>query len=404
MSKIKQFIKVFVRFIIIFFYKVLFNILSTKNIIMFESGNGRNYTGNPKYIYEYLINNSNYEYNDKFKYVWSVKDTKIKIPGNPIKVKKNRLKYLYYTIISAYWIFDARHPEYLLKKSKCKYIQTWHGTPLKKLGLDIENLNMGGKTNIDIYKSEIKNNAKIWDYLIAQNDFSIDAFKTAFNFKGEFLKVGYPRNDILINKKEDKDFILKIKDDLGILNPETKNKKIILYAPTWRDNEFYNNEIYKFASQMDFDLLKKELSDEYIMIIKYHYLVQEKIDWNKYSDFIKVADEKWDIQELYLISDMLITDYSSVMFDYALLQRPIIFYTYDLEFYKESLRGFYFDIIEEVPGPIIKNNQELSKYLKNFNLNEYFLDYRNKYSKFTRKYNQYDDGNASKKVSDIIKS
>ena len=92
------------------------------------------------------------------------------------------------------------------------------------------------------------------------------------------------------------------------------------------------------------------------------------------------------------------------MFDYALLQRPIIFYTYDLEFYKESLRGFYFDIIEEVPGPIIKNNQELSKYLKNFNLNEYFLDYRNKYSKFTRKYNQYDDGNASKKVSDIIKS
>lgn len=401
MSKFKMVMKIIVRSIVIFFYRITFSLLGTENIIMFESGNGRNYAGNPKYIYEYLINRG-YEYNNKFKFVWSLKDTKTQIPGNSIKVKKNRLRYLYYSIVSKFWIFDNRHPKYLLKKENCIYIQTWHGTPLKRLGLDIESLNMGGETDINNYKTEIKNNTKFWDYLVAQNDFSVEKFENAFNFKGKFLKIGYPRNDILINKNEDLEFILKIKEKLKLSIYEIKNKKIILYAPTWRDNEFYNNETYKFSSQMDFDLFKKELSKEYILIIKYHYLVQEKIDWDEYSDFIKIADEKWDIQELYLISDILITDYSSVMFDYSLLQRPIIFYTYDLEFYKEDLRGFYFDIIEEAPGPIIKTNDELVEYLKNFRIEKYISDYKNRYSKFIKKYNQYDKGNASKKIYEMI--
>jgi len=447
----KKLSKSLIRPIIIFFYKIAFHLLSTKkNIILFESGNARNYGGNPRYIYEYLINS---EYKDKFTCIWSLEDVSQDIPGNPIKVRRNRLKFLYYSIISNFWIFDSRHPEYLLKKKKCYYIQTWHGTPLKKLALDMDNINMGGRTNIKEYKSEFVKNSKLWDYLIAQNDFSKKIFKRAFDFKGKFLKIGYPRNDILINKKNDIEVINNIKKKIGLEIDTIKisdeknsskysekntnensekntdkyskkntgkysenntdeyskinidrcsNKKIILYAPTWRDNEFHSDGKYKFSSEMDYDLLKNQLSDEYIMIVKYHYLVKDKIDWGKYSDFIIVADEKWDIQELYLISDILITDYSSVMFDYSLLKKPILFYTYDLEFYKDDLRGFYFDLIKEAPGPILDTNEDLIEYLKNFNPKNYCNEYGAKYSIFIDKYNQYDDGAASKNIINIL--
>lgn len=397
----KQKVKKIIRLLVIVAYKIVFHFFSTKKgVILFESSNARNYTGNPKYIYEYLINS---EYKDKFKCVWSLEDLTTEIPGNPIKVRRTRLKYLYYTIISNFWIFDSRHPKYILKKKECEYIQTWHGTPLKKLGLDMDMLNMGGNTNIEKYKTNFRNNSAIWDYLIAQNDFSTNIFKRAFDFKGEFLKIGYPRNDILVNKKEDNKLIKDIKEKVGLTKSDIDNdKKIILYAPTWRDNEFHSEGIYKFSSQMDFDLLKDQLSDEYIMIVKYHYLVKDKIDWSKYSDFVIVADEKWDIQELYLISDILITDYSSVMFDYSLLKRPMLFYAYDLDFYKKDLRGFYFNFIEEVPGPILETNQGLASYLKDFDLKAYSSKYKDKYSKFIAKYNQYDDGNASNEIVNLL--
>lgn len=365
-----------------------------KNTIMFESSNGRNYTGNPRYIYEEILN-QNLE--NEFNCIWVFQDTSTKIPGNAIKVKRSRFKYLFYSLRSEFWIFDSRHQYYLKKKKNTKYIQTWHGTALKKLGLDMDYLNMSGNTNIEKYRYEFKKNTSIWDYLISQNEYSNKIFKSAFDFKGEFLEIGYPRNDILINNN-DEESINKIKDKLNI----PKDKKIILYAPTWRDNEYHQRGEYKFATEMNFDEMNKELSDEYFLIVKYHYLVKDDMNWTKYKDFIIECDADWDIQELYLISDMMITDYSSVMFDYAILKRPMIFYTYDLENYKNNLRDFYFDMFEEVPGPIIKKSQNLTEYIKNFDINQYNREYREKYNKFNEKFNQFDKGTASKQVIELM--
>lgn len=383
--------------IVLIFYSILFHLLTTKkNVILFESSNGTNYTGNPKYIYEYLLKN----HNDEFKFVWSLTDKSIEILGNPIKVKKNRLMYFYYTIISGFWIFDSRHPKHLLKKEKCKYIQTWHGTPLKKLGLDMDYLNMGGNTNIERYKKNFKDNSSKWDYLISQNHFSSKIFKRAFDFKGTVLEIGYPRNDLLIHQKDNIKLIEKIKESFNI----PLDKKVILYAPTWRDNDFYRKGKYKFSTEMDFEAMERELSDEYVLIAKQHYLVSEKSKYNAYSGVIRMFDSKSEIQDLYLISDILITDYSSVMFDYSILKRPMIFYTYDLEAYKDNIRDFYFDINEEAPGLIIRENKELIKVLKDFDENKYLKSFEEKYKKFNEKYNQYDDGNASKKIYDLIKN
>ena len=365
------------------------------NVILFESSNGRNYTGNPRFIYEELLNQG---LDNEYECVWALIDPEDhEIPGNPKKVKKSHFKFLYYTIISGTWVLDSRHLYYLKKNEKTKYIQTWHGTPLKKLGLDMEYLNMSGNKDIERYHDDFKKNSAAWQYLISQNSFSSEIFKRAFAFNGEMLEIGYPRNDILVNNNN-KEYVDDIKTKFNI----PKDKKVILYAPTWRDNEYYGSGEYKFATAMDFDEMKESLSDDHVLIVKYHYLVKDPIDWKKYGDFIIECDANWDIQELYLASDILITDYSSVMFDYAILRRPILFFTYDLEFYKDSLRDFYFDMFEEVPGPIVETTSDLIKEIKGLNEN-YEERFGKKYDDFQDKYNEFDKGTASKAVVDIIK-
>lgn len=366
-------------------------------IILFESSNGRNYTGNPRYVYEEIMNQG---LDNEFKCVWAlINPREQEIPGNGIKVKRSFFKFLYYAIVSGTWIFDSRHLYYLRKNKKTKYIQTWHGTPLKKLGLDMDYIDMSGNQDIGKYHEEFIKNSSKWQYLISQNNYSSEIFRRAFAFNGEMLEIGYPRNDILINNNNEEE-INRIKTKFNI----PKDKKIILYAPTWRDNEYYESGKYKFATEMDFDQMNKELGDEYVLIVKFHYLVKENIDWSKYGGFIIECDADWDIQELYLISDMMITDYSSVMFDYSILKRPMIFFTYDLENYKNNLRDFYFDMFEEVPGPICRTNDELIGFIKNYSDEGYKSEFGEKYKKWNEKFNPFDDGNASKKIIELIRA
>ena len=221
------------------------------------------------------------------------------------------------------------------------------------------------------YKRLFKENTETWDYLISQSDYTTEKFKSSFDFKNKILNSGFPRNDILFRKNNLKS-INSIKNNYKI----PSDKKVILYAPTWRDDEFYENGIYKFSSQIDFDLLKKELSDTHIVLVKLHYLVKDALDWSKYEGFIYKCDQSWDIQELYLISDILVTDYSSVMFDYSILKRPMIIFAYDYEKYRDNLRGFYFNIFEEFPGPIVENTYDLIDSIKNYDCNKYIKKYK----------------------------
>ena len=366
------------------------------DLIIFESNMGRNYSGNPKHIYEEIVRQG---LDKKLKCVWILEDLSTEIPGNALKVKRSRINYYYYMARSKIWVFDTRDPHYIQKREQCYYIQTWHGTPLKKLGLDMDDVFMAGGKDIATYKRNMYLDSRKWDFLLSQNNFSTEIFKSAFAFSKdlaphkEIWTYGYPRNDILINENNEKD-IQKLKEKLGI----PSGKKVLLYAPTWRDNEFHSKSIYKFITTMDFDLLNEKLSQDYVIIVKYHYLVMENIDWSIYKDFVYTFGADHDIADLYLVSDMLITDYSSVMFDYSVLNRPMFFFMYDLESYRDELRGFYSNVVEEIPGPISKTTEKLIDDIKNHDPNIY----NDKYSAFRRKYNKKDDGKASKRVIDRI--
>lgn len=361
-----------------------------KDIIIFESNVGRNYSGNPKAIYEEMVKRG---LDRKYRCYYILEDTEIELQGSIRKVKRNRLQYFYIMAVAKVWVSDSRLPRYIVKRNGVKYIQTWHGTPLKKLALDMDDVVMSGETTIENYKRLFYENAKTWDYLISQNHFSTKIFRRAFAFEKTMLEVGYPRNDTLINDNNAK-YILTLKEKLGL----PLDKKIILYAPTWRDNEFYGNGQYKFSPKLDFKMAREQLLEDYVMIVKYHYLIMDNIDWSGYEDFIYAFDSSYDISELYLVSDSLITDYSSVMFDYSILKRPMFFYAYDLENYKNNLRGFYFDFISEAPGPISLTTKELLEDIIDYNASKY----EDKYNDFAGKYNHLDDGCASSKVVGLI--
>ncbi|BCJ96281.1 hypothetical protein acsn021_38500 [Anaerocolumna cellulosilytica] len=379
--------------IIILLYRIEIKILPVnKKIIVFESNMGRNYTGNPKAVYEEMVRTG---LDKKYRCYIILDNINTPIPGSAKKLRRTRVKYFFLMGIAGIWVSDSRMPKYIIKREGVHYIQTWHGTPLKKLALDMDSVNMAGDTNIERYKKNFYDNTRTWDYLISQNNYSTEIFKRAFAFDKKVLEIGYPRNDILFYGNNEA-YISDIKQKFGL--PE--DKKILLYAPTWRDNEYYEKGSYKFSNAMDFDKLMEKLGEEYVCIVKYHYLVKENLDWSPYKGFVYEFNMCEDIAMLYLAADMLITDYSSVMFDYSLLRRPMLFFTYDLENYKDNLRGFYFDFLEEAPGPVVRTTEELIDSIL-----EYKKDtYREKCEAFYTKYNHADNGKASEAVVELIQN
>ena len=176
------------------------------------------------------------------------------------------------------------------------YIQTWHGTPLKKLGTDIEEIHMPG-TDTESYKRNFILEADKWDYLVSPNAYSTEIFTRAFDYSGKVIESGYPRNDVLSNYSDT--LLSSIKKDLGI--PE--EKKVMLYAPTWRDNEFYQKGKYKFEFQFDLERWKREFGDEWVLLSRMHYLVAENFDFSAHEGIVYDVSTYPDIRDLYLVSD-----------------------------------------------------------------------------------------------------
>ncbi|MBG9204772.1 bifunctional glycosyltransferase family 2 protein/CDP-glycerol:glycerophosphate glycerophosphotransferase [Staphylococcus sciuri] len=362
------------------------------NTIVFESFGGKNYSDSPKYIYEYMQKNY-----PKLNYIWVFNNPdKNVIIGNAEKVKKGSKEYYDAYSKAKFWVSNARLPLYLNKKENQIYIQTWHGTPLKRLANDMKVVRMPGTTTAN-YKKNFYAETSRWDYLVSPNRYSTNIFKTAFWMDEERTwEIGYPRNDILVNRSNDQEYINQIKKDLNL--PE--DKKVIMYAPTWRDDEFVKKGQYLFDLKINLENLQKELGENYVILLRMHYLIANALDLNGYEDFAIDVSNYSDISELYLISDALITDYSSVMFDFGILKRPQYFFAYDIEKYDKGLRGFYMDYMNDLPGEIITDEFKLAEKLKN--IDEHKEKYKDKIEKFYEKFCSLEKGQSSKFIGDFI--
>ena len=370
-------------------YRLFQQLPVQKNLVLFESFLGRGYSDNPKALYLTLQ-----KQRPELQLVWIF----AKEPNAAVKaacpnwVLRNSPKYYYLMARAQYWIFNTRQPLSLKKRRETMYLQTWHGTPLKRLGLDMDEVHMPG-TNTEQYKKNFSAQAKEWNYLLSPNLYSSAIFKRAFDFRGLLLETGYPRNDLLYAPDRQQQ-AEQIKQSLRL----PPGKKVILYAPTWRDDEFVTKGQYRFNLKLDLKQMQSRLGDDYIVLLRMHYLIAEHLDLTAFDGFAYDVSAYGDIAELYLISDLLITDYSSVFFDYAHLNRPMVFFTYDLEKYASVLRGFYFDFEAVVPGPLLKESDQVIDYIEDIAIQS--KQYEEKYTAFQERFCSLDDGKASQRVVD----
>ena len=366
-----------------------------EKLIIFSSFAGRTYSCSPKAIYEYMINDPKYK---DFKFIWAfnnVSEKKKYFNENRTELLKYNSREFFEKLSAAkYWVFNFKTPKYFIKKENQIFIQCWHGTPLKRLGCDIE-IEKGNKATKlkDIHESYI-NDAKKYDYFVSPSKFASEKFCSAFalkelNKENIILEKGYPRNDYLF--KYTNEDIEKIKNNLNI----PRDKKVILYAPTFRDNQYKAGVGHTYELGINLLRMKEKLPRDYVILMRLHYLVSNAIDVSQFKNFVFDVSKYEDINDLYIISDILVTDYSSVFFDYANLKKPILFYMYDLELYKEKIRDFYIDL-EELPGPIVQTDKELIKTIKN--IKDIENQYSNKYKEFNNKYNYLDKGKSSSAV------
>jgi CDP-glycerol glycerophosphotransferase (TagB/SpsB family) len=280
---------------------------------------------------------------------------------------------------SAWWINNVTFPVNW-KPFGVKYLNTWHGSPLKRLGFDIE---------VDGPEVAARHNfflaSRAWDLLLSANHFSTTTFARAFRYAGEIAETGYPCNDILY--ADNTALIARLRERYQL--PE--GKKLILYAPTWRDDTTSYAESGVFTLPFDPGEFAAQLGDRYVMLVKMHHLNRPGADALNES-VVDVSDTA-DIMELAALSDVLVTDYSSVFFDYAHSNKPMLFYAYDFEAYAHTIRGLYLDMDTELPGPKLQTQAELFDALAR--LDEITAQYQEKYADFKAKYAVFGAGGTA---------
>lgn len=370
-----------------------------EKLVLFESFQGRSYACSPKAIYEYMCNAP--EFAD-YKFVWIFREPeKYKdFPENTVTVKFDTTESFRYYAKAGTWIVNSRLRDFITPKPEQKYIQCWHGTPFKKIGCDISAAGNATSTVEEIY-AEYTNEAKKISKLVSPSPFCTEKLISAFNLRklGKediIIEKGYPRNDALFKFDDQK--VQHIKTKLGI----PLDKKVVLYCPTFRDNHFAASG-YKMNLRFDFDGFRKKFGDDIVILYRSHYFIAQGIDFNSYfKDFVYNVTDYDDINDLYIISDILITDYSSVFFDYANLNRPILFYLYDVSEYMTKVRDFYFGTAM-LPGPTAQTNSKLelcfSEILEDLKRGgDGLLKYRSAMEAFRKKFNPYDGPDCTKRV------
>ena len=359
-----------------------------RNAVLFEAFDGKVVGDSPLDIFNALK-----VAQPDLEFFWTVKPG-VLAPAGSVGVKYGSREWLKVLATAKYLVNNSAFPWYFKKVAGQVYLQTWHGTPLKRLVRDIE----AGKVSAQ-YLSTMRKEAAAWDYLISPSSYATKCFESAFGFPiksgaaskstGHVLEVGYPRNDRL-NASADERAALRnrVRKQLGVKSAQTQ---LVLYAPTWRDTN--RNAIGTLQTVNHIDAATK-LPKGFQLMYRGHSMTLDAHNAKTANGAIDVTDYP-DITELYLAADVLITDYSSVMFDFAVTGKPMIFLTPDIEKYVAD-RGFYFDFVGEAPGPICHTTAEVIGALEI--INDVAKQYGKSYKAWQQKFNSLEDGKATTRV------
>lgn len=379
-----------------------------ERLVFFESFGGRSFSCSPRALYLEMLGQERFS---GYRFVWSFKGAartqeaageRALLDPRTTVVQRGSEAYFRALASAKVLVLNTRLPEYVTPKPDQVFVQCWHGTPLKRLGYDVKIETTNALNTTRELADRFGMDAEKWTYLLSPSPYTSEHLADAFGLARErrprvVLEEGYPRNDELARAAADPTGARQreLRERLGI----PAGKKVLLYAPTWRDDSYQAGVGYTFDYLIDFDLLARELGDEWVVLFRPHYYIANSFDFSAYEGFVIDVSGWPNVNELYIAADALVTDYSSVMFDYAILRRPILLFVPDIEKYAQDIRGFYLDLAE-IPGPRCVTTEELAGCL--MDLEGYWDAYRTRYDAYVRRFCPKDDGHASARVIDRI--
>ncbi|MEX5717929.1 CDP-glycerol glycerophosphotransferase family protein [Geodermatophilus maliterrae] len=274
------------------------------------------------------------------------------------------------------------------KRPGAFYLQTWHGTPLKRIHNDVLWAPEGRLAYLE-------HDIARWDAMLSPNPYSTARFRQAFGYRGPVHETGYPRNDLLSSPRRD-EVRAQVRARLGI----GEGTRVVLYTPTWRDDLVFEGTGEKdFEFPVDLADFSARLGGDHVLLLRLHNMVSDRLEPIEGMPVRDVSAYP-DIRDLYLAADLLVTDYSSTMFDFAITGKPLLFFTYDLAEYRDELRGFYFDLEEVAPGPLLSTSRELVDAIAD--LEGVTAAHAERYARFRETFTALEDGHATERVLDLF--
>jgi len=380
------------------YYRVQ-RLLPVRGAILFSSFHGKQCGDNPRGIADELRRRG-----DRRKHIWAINDWSAAVPPEGTAVLVGTRAYYAALARSAWLVYNDHVPHPYRKRPGQRHVQTWHGTPLKRIGYDIGEPKMAsGRRYLEYMAGDVAQ----WDLLLSPNPFSTPIMREAFLFAGQIAETGYPRNDPLVAAAGGAegaggaggragDRAAAIRARLGL----PAGKRVAMYVPTWRDNLYDEAGRYLLDFRLDLDAAGRRLAAGWVLLIRGHHLMAGRPHAADVPGFSFDVTGYPDIGDLLQVTDVLITDYSSVMFDFAPAGRPMLFFTYDLEQYRDHVRGFYFDFEAAAPGPLLASSEQVVDALAD--IDSVAAKYAGALAAFTVRFCPLDDGRASARACDAI--
>ena len=355
-----------------------------REAVIYTSFHGRQYSDSPRAIHEELVRRG-----APLEHLWVVQDGQCEVPASATVVRDGSREHFDALATARYVISNDHFPDWFARRPDQVCLQTWHGAPLKRLGFDVTaRRNQGNR--FTRWEQQIEN----WQYVLSPNRFSTPILKRAYAVEGEMLETGYPRDDVLAGADRDAR-TQELRRRLDI--PD--GKRTVLYAPTYRDHVYDARGRYRLDLHLDLERLHAALGDDTVILFRKHHYIVDPVPTTP-NGFVRDVSRYPDGTELMLAADVLVTDYSSMMFDYANTGRPMLFFTYDLDAYADEIRGFYVDFTEIVPGPLLRTTDDVAEALRD--LDAVRASHAERYEEFTRRFCELDDGHASARVVDRL--
>ncbi len=354
-----------------------------RDAVFYHVASGGQYADSPRAIHEELVRRGL-----PLEHLWGVEDLQSELPQTAHPLRQWSPEWFEALATAKYVVTSGHLPDFFTRRAGQVILQTWTGTPLKQIGHDFEKIWFTDAN----YLKELDREVAHWNLLISGNRFSTPVLRRAFAYEGEILETGSPRNDLLYAADREKTAD-QVRERLGL----PQGKKVVLYAPTFREDRRRPNGGYQLDLRLDLDAARAALGDDQILLVRGHHLMCGQVP-GAGDGYVWDVGSYPDMAELLLVADVLVTDYSSSVFDFAGTGKPILFFTHDLEHYRDNLRGFSLDLEAEAPGPLLGSSEELITALGR--VDEVAAEHAQRYAAFREAYCDLDDGRATARVVD----